>query len=228
LGTVIHRVIDDLAKLSKEVRFLISLKQRFEARWSFYQGKKGGFLSKEEEENFKSRGFKMIEKLENSVIIKGENYRKEEKLPKVRLFKNENLILVGSIDWIEILPNKTLHIIDFKTGKTEEEENSLQLPIYFILAYYNLKKPIEKVSYWYLDREEEPISVNLKPIQVYISILRQKALEIKEAIEKDKLICKSSKKYCKCKKYEAILENKGEYVGYDPEMKRDLFFVLAN
>lgn len=226
LGTVIHRIIEKVSHWPEEKRVKISLVDEFEKRWQFYTGKKGGFISLEQEENFKERGLAMIKKLENCQVIKNQNYQPGGKLPKVRLFKNEDLILVGSIDWIEILPTGSLHIIDFKTGKSEEEENSLQLPIYLILAHYNFKQPIEKMSYWYLDRDEGPISVELNSRQSYIPIIREKALTIKRAIVNNKLICPSPYGRCfRCKKYEAILSHQAEYVGYDPEMNRDLYFV---
>jgi len=226
LGIVVHKVIEEISKLAAETRFEIPLMNRFERRWQFYDGKKGGFVSQEEEENFKIRGLEMLKKLENSQIIKNPNYKIGHELPKVRLFKGEDLILVGSLDWIEILPNGGLHIIDFKTGRTEEDEHSLQLPIYQILAHYNFKEPIEKISYWYLDKDEGPISIELNPIQTYIPIIREKALKIKKAIDGNKLVCKSPIGKCyKCEKYEVIISNNAEYTGYDPEMNRDLYFV---
>ena len=226
LGMVVHRIIEEVGKLPAERRFEIPLVDRFERRWQFYSGKKGGFVSLKEEEGFKTRGIRMIKKLENSKIIRNQNYKMGNELPKVQLFRDQNLILVGNIDWIELLPDRTLHIIDFKTGKTEEDENSLQLPIYQILAHYNFKEPIKKISYWYLDKDEEPVSVELNPIQSYISIIREKALEIRETIESNKFVCKSPNGKCyKCEKYEKIISNKAEYVDYDPEMNRDLYFL---
>lgn len=226
LGAVVHKTIEEISKLPKERRFEIPLIDRFERKWQLYGGKKGGFISPEEEGSFKVRGMEMIKKLENSKIIRNQNYKMGDDLPKVRLFREQNLILVGGIDWVEILPEGGLHIIDFKTGRTEEDEHSLQLPIYLTLAHYNFKGPIKKVSYWYLDKDEEPISIELEPIQTYIPIIQEKALKIREAIDDNKLICKSHPGKCfKCEGYEEIISNKAEYVGYDIEMNRDLYFI---
>ena len=226
LGMVVHKTIEEISKLPEEKRLEAPLVNKFEMKWQFYTGKKGGFVSLEKEEGFKKRGLEMIKKLEDSQIIKTPNYKMGEELPKVRLFKEEELILVGSIDWVETLPGGGLHIIDFKTGRTEEDEDSLQLPIYFILAHYNFKKPIKKASYWYLDKDEEPIPVELNSIQNYIPIIREKALKMKKTIEENKLTCKSPIGKCfKCERYAAVVSGKAEYIGYDPEMNKDLYFI---
>ena len=53
-------------------RFEIPLRDRFERKWQFYRGKKGGFVFSKEEENFKARGIEMIKKCEKyEEIISG-------------------------------------------------------------------------------------------------------------------------------------------------------------
>lgn len=232
LGIVVHNVIEEVGALPLSERVRVSLKKKFEKSWQFWRGKRGGFVSKRIEDDFFRRGERMIEKFERSplmrtpnFVIKGEGF-KERELLKVKLFKEEDLILVGSIDWIEVLPNKKLHIIDFKTGKNKEDKNSLQLPIYHILARYNLKDPIEKLSYWYLEEGNEPLAVSLASLDEYISIIRRKALEIKRAIHTDRLVCKSQNGECfECRKYKKIVLGKAEYVGYDEIRNKDLYLV---
>ena len=71
--------------------------------------------------------------------------------PNFYLSDDENIILNGLIDWIEYLPaTDSLHIVDFKTGKREEQEASLQLPIYLLLCNALQKRAVTKASYWYL------------------------------------------------------------------------------
>jgi len=48
----------------------------------------------------------------------------------------------------------SVRIIDFKTGKNEEPEDSLQLPIYLLLATNTQSKKVSGASYWYLDRDD--------------------------------------------------------------------------
>ena len=233
LGSVVHNVIEESARLPIEERLKISLKERFEKGWQFWRGKKGGFSSGIMEEDFLKRGLAMVEKFEKSPLMKAPNFLMgkspewgERDLPKVKLFKDEDLVLVGSIDWIEVLPNKSLHIIDFKTGKNKEDKNSLQLPIYHILASYNLKEPIERLSYWYLEEEREPLAMDLASWKEYIPIIRHKALEIKRAIKGNRLTCRSSNGECfQCRKYKKIALGQAEYVGYDEQMSKDLYFA---
>jgi RecB family exonuclease len=135
-------------------------------------------------------------------------------------------MLVGSIDWIQVLPNGGLHVIDFKTGKNEEDEHSLQLPIYFLLGTSNLQGNIEKVSYWYLEKDDGPVEMTLKSPEFYLSLLREKAQEIKKAIDNGKLICRAQSGRCqKCEKYEKIISKEAEFVGFDRKMKREIYYI---
>lgn len=241
LGSVIHRVIEEVAVLPPEKRRETPLKARFERIWDFFSGKRGGFSDGNRiaqggsdppcacamrEEEFCKRGLKMIEKLQDSELLFKECYPPQENFPKVKLFRDQDIVLVGNFDWVELLPENKFHIIDFKTGKKEEGKNSLQLPIYLILGTYNLDKPIEKMSYWYLETEGEPTEVKLKPPQFYVSTIQQKALEIKKAIDENALQCVSQNGPCKlCEPYEKILAGEGEYVGLDRKMRREIYYV---
>ncbi len=65
-------------------------------------------------------------------------------VPNYFISEEDNLILCGSIDWIEYLEDiDKLRIIDFKTSRNDEKNNSLQLPIYYLLIT-NLQKLNQK------------------------------------------------------------------------------------
>jgi len=228
LGTIIHRTIEEINILPPKKRLDVPLTERLERNWQPYAGKEGGFSCQNEEENFKKRALVMLKRVESSKVIRNKSYKMEDKLPKVRLFKEQNLILVGSLDWIEILHSGGFHIIDFKTGRYQENGNSLQLPIYLILASYNFKKPIQKLSYWYLDRDREPVSFKLKPLESYLPIIQEKALRIKKTIDNNRLICKIFGGCFHCSKYEKVLQGRAKCVGYDSQMNRDLYFLDNN
>jgi RecB family exonuclease len=74
--------------------------------------------------------------------------------PNFYISEDDNIILNGLVDWIEYLPDDTLHLIDFKTGKHEEKEQSLQLPIYLLLCNALQKRKVSRASYWYLESDK--------------------------------------------------------------------------
>lgn len=226
LGSSVHRVTEEIAVLPPDKRKIIPLKARFDRIWDFFGGRKGGFENLVREKEFYSRGLKMIEKLQNAEFLFRECYQPKEDFPKVKLFSDRNIVLVGNFDWVEVLPEGKLHIIDFKTGKKEEDKDSLQLPIYLILGTYNLERPIAKTSYWYLEINDSPTEIKLEPPQFYVTILQQKALKIQKAIEENALTCVASPGQCKlCEPYEKIVAGQAEYVGLDRKMRREIYFV---
>ncbi|MDD5146764.1 MAG: PD-(D/E)XK nuclease family protein [Candidatus Pacebacteria bacterium] len=227
LGTAVHYVLEGLAALSPEDRFFIPLVERLEKIWPIFRGKKGGFSSWQQERFFKKRGLDMLQRLqENPHLMLNPVYRIENTLPKLKLFSNQDIVLVGSIDWIEKMPDGSAHIVDFKTSQSEESSESLQLPIYVLLAHYHLKVPIAKTSYWYLNKNGSGLkSVNLKPQEHYIKLLQAKALQVKKALEEGAIETCSGKSTCDCNKYEQVLAGEAAYVGCDTVMGRDLFYL---
>jgi hypothetical protein len=76
----------------------------------------------------------------------------KEDLPHYWLSETDNIILCGKIDWLEYLKDSdSVNIIDFKTSKNEENESSLQLPIYHLLVHNCQHRQVSKASYWYLE-----------------------------------------------------------------------------
>ena len=141
-----------------------------------------------------------------------------------RAFLYSNASQCGVIDWIEILSDDTLHIIDFKTGKHDEDANSLQLGIYLLLVQNILSRQVSKMSYWYLDRESIPRESNIPQVDVMTKILIEKGKEIKKYRLEGIYICqKGGCRYCG--QYELVLKQKAEFVGIDFKMKRDLFYL---
>lgn len=157
LGIAVHNVVEGLGEYPASERMSRDLRATFEEEWLKVTGKKGGFLSEEEEDAFKIRGKDMI-----NAVIKNPRFlvNKRIKLPQGNmpchfyLSEDDNIILNGLVDWIEYLPDDTLHVVDFKTGKNEEKESSLQLPIYLLLCNALQKRTVSKASYWYLDGDK--------------------------------------------------------------------------
>ena len=222
LGIAVHNVLEGLGAYPANERMSRDLRAQFEEEWLKVTGKKGGFTSPEQEEEFKMRGKEMI-----NTAIKDPRFlvNKRIKLPQSNmpcnfyLSEEDNIILNGLIDWIEYLPDDTLHLIDFKTGKHEEKETSLQLPIYLLLCNALQKRKVSKASYWYLETDkivekELPNSDDARR-DVYAI-----ASKVKEARDKKEFICPKGEEGCiHCRVYEDILrlksgeESSMEYVG---------------
>ncbi len=119
LGSAVHDTIDEVINLPLSKRTKTSLIKNYQKVWKKYSGKKGGFVSKKQESEFKKRGGKMVKKVEISGLLNRKSLKKTDNLSRTNLSKNMGL--VGSFDWIEVLKNGNLHIIDFKTGKSKEK-----------------------------------------------------------------------------------------------------------
>ncbi len=159
LGIAVHEVLEGLADFPADKRMERDLLALYEAGWKKVSGKKGGFTSDEEDADFKKRGTVMLEKVARDPRFLVNKCIKlpQDKMPcNFYLSEDHNIILNGLVDWIEYLPETdSLHIVDFKTGKREETESSLQLPIYLLLCEaLHKKRKVTKASYWYLESDK--------------------------------------------------------------------------
>jgi RecB family exonuclease len=214
LGIAVHNVVEGLGDYPSHERMTRDLRAAFNEEWINVSGKNGGFVDQEQEETFRARGIEMIE-----TVIKNPRFliNKRIKLPKGEmpcnfyLSEEDNIILNGLVDWIEYLPDDTLHIIDFKTGKHEEKESSLQLPIYLLLCDALQKRKVSKASYWYLDGD----TVTEKALPTHddaYNAVYEVAKKVKEARDKKDFLCKEGEEGCRhCRIYEEMLKaKKGE------------------
>jgi ATP-dependent helicase/DNAse subunit B len=218
LGQIVHETIENISNLSINKRFEGSLLDSFENNWKQVSGELGGFNNKEEEEEFKQRGKDMIQRvmdfpgplLNKAIKIKGKII---EDLPSYILSEEDNIILCGKIDWLEYLADDdSVHLIDFKTGKHEEDLDSLQLPIYVLLISNLQTRKLSNVSYWYLDRDNEPTQVSIPDVKDSHDKVLKIALQIKEARESKNLSCK--KEGCfHCEPFEKIISGQAKLVG---------------
>lgn len=60
-------------------------------------------------------------------------------------------IVFGRLDRVDEEPDRTLHIIDYKTGAMAGDVDPSQLVFYAILVEEKLARPVSKASFWYLD-----------------------------------------------------------------------------
>ncbi len=210
LGIAVHQVLEDLADYPSDARMTRDLDLDFETAWSAVSGKRGGFASPEDEAAFKERGSSMIATVKKNprfLTNKRIKLKKETMNPNFYLSDDENIILNGLIDWIEYLPESdSLHIVDFKTGKHEEKEASLQLPIYLLLCNALQKRSVSRASYWYLDGDKF-IEKELPDAKVAFDDVLEVALKVKEARVRKVFECPGGSAGCQsCKPYEMILK----------------------
>ena len=229
LGMAVHDSLERIRYLPRAERFDKPLTQIFEEIWVGFEGETGGFKNTDEEKEFKARGYEMIKRVENnpgplknlSVVIK-----EKGDIVSSMLLAPE-IVLCGNVDWVEVLPDGSLHIIDFKTGKNEEKSESLQLPIYLLLAAsYNQARPVSKISYWYLDKNDLPTEVAMPEMTGVWEQLKTVGESMRNArkVYPDGIPCPFGG--CRyCKEYEAIIQGKGKRLGFDQIREKILFSV---
>lgn len=237
LGSAVHGVVEGLADFRVEDRFKKSLLETLEKEWKKVSGKKGGFISLEIEEESKARAIAMISRVENNPGPLAQKTVKIKEIggmpPNFYLSEEDNIILCGKIDWLVYEPkDDSVHILDFKTGKNEEKEDSLQLPIYQLLLKNLQKRKVNGASYWYLDRDDNPVGVDLPDIEESFERVIVVAKEIKKARDMAVAInpqevfkCPQGETGCfSCRPFEKILRGEAEYIGVG-DMRQDLYIV---
>lgn len=216
LGQAVHEVIESLSNLEKDERFLKPLHQRLEAAWEKVSGRKGGFLNTESEHKYKKRAETMLERIyQHPGPLKNLAVKIKKDLPYFWLSQDDNMILCGKIDWMEYLTDtRSVHIIDFKTGRRREHSDSLQLPIYYLIVSNCQKHPITKISYWHLEIDNAPQEAGLPTSEKARERVMEAARKIKLARQLNRFDCPGGSKSCRaCLPYERILEGAGELVG---------------
>jgi len=225
LGSVIHDTLGQFLHtpgVVKEKDQLLNILTRY---WNNISGKKGGFLSAEEENQFKDRALKMLETFWANQHFKSTDPVKMPDFPKLDL--GDDLTLTGKLDWIEEEGAGKYHIIDFKTGEKEERSDSIQLPTYAVLATSFLKSPQIRASYWYLDKEKELRPYNLPNLTDTLNELRKIGLIIKNSRLTNSFRCGSGLDSCwACRNFKAVVEEgRGELVSVDYNRKQEVYII---
>lgn len=216
LGVAVHNVLEPLALIRAEDRHKQPLMELYDTEWKKVNGKVGGFTDQDEERVAYERGKSMIERIQkNFEPLSKKAIRLKGELPSMTLSEDGGIILCGKIDWLTYVPeDNSLHILDFKTGKGEESDDSLQLPIYMVLLHSLQRRKVSGASYWYIDRDDKPITKKLPELDDSRWKIMDVALKIKSARESGIFKCPKGDKGCfQCQPYEAILRGEAEYVG---------------
>lgn len=229
LGQAVHEVLEALSQLPTEERMSQPLLERFNTAWQKVSGQLGGFTSDIQEKEYKDRGESMIRRVQLSPGVltrKAVKLKTDGFIPHYWLSEDDNIILCGKIDWLEYLEDSdSVHIVDFKTGKHEEDGESLQLPIYLLLAANCQKRKATKASYWYLDQTDELSEVTLPDIEEAFERVLKVAKKIKLAKELKTFKCPKGESGCHtCRPFEAVYRGEAMFVGTS-DSKQDMFFI---
>ncbi len=215
LGQIVHEVIESLSLVPLENRFRTSILELYEKAWVKISGNKGGFKTREEEMKYKNRGMSMLQKIsDHPGPLAKKAVKIRSNLPYYWISPEDNLILCGKIDWLEYVPEQDgVRILDFKTGKYDEDPDSLQLPIYLLLTKNCQKREVVGASYWYLDRDREPSEVDLPDERQATVSLLEIGKRIALARKLERFVCKKSDGCFACRPFERVVEGKATFVG---------------
>ncbi len=223
LGQAVHDTIERFIALEPLLRTTTALQETFATVWQGLSGEKGGFVSAEEEKEYKDRGEVMLENFaKNDHFLTAQ----KEKLPDfLKADLGQDLILTGKLDWIEKVGDG-YHLVDFKTGKNEEKEDSMQLPIYVLLAGKILQTEDIKTSYWYLDQGSELRDFSLPDMTEFASKIMQKGLVIKKSRLTNSFACPKGERCWACRDMAAvIIDKKGKLVSVDSARKQEIYIL---
>lgn len=229
LGQVVHEVLESLSVLAVDQRFSRSLIDRFDQSWKKVAGKKGGFLTQEQEAGYKARGEAMLRRaVEHPGPLKQKAVKIKADLPQYWFSESDEIILCGKIDWLEYLEaENAVHIIDFKTSTKEEDAKSLQLPIYHLLVHNIQHRRVARASYWYLEKNdgltEKELPDLLQAHDQVMEVAKKMKVQRKLGIFK----CPHGESGCfYCKPLEKIIKGEAEFVGYNG--RQDSYILNTN
>lgn len=229
LGAAVHEVIESLAGLPAEERLKVSLVKKLDPVWQKVSGEKGGFKNFQEESEFKNRARQMLINLQENpgpLVKKAIRIKSDMNLPHFWLNKEDGIILAGKIDWLSYSEETdSVEIIDFKTGRNEEKEDSLQLPIYLLVATNTQSKKVTGVYYWYLDKDEGMVEKNLPDEDTSYKKVYAVAKRIRLARKINHFKCPTDGCWA-CRPYERILKGEGKLVGVS-DTRQDIY-TMAN
>jgi len=224
LGQAVHTVLESLSIIPTDLRFKDSLIDKFQDSWQKVSGLAGGFHDPESEQRFKLRGEEMLRRV---MRVKGPiarlSVKIKQELPHYWLSEEDNIILCGKVDWLEYLPETdSVHIIDFKTGKSEEDADSLQLPIYHLLVKNCQHRSATKASYWYIDMSDDLQEKVLPDLDEAEEKVLQFAKKMKLARQLNLMKCPKGDDGCRdCLPFEKILRGQMQFVGVND--RRDMY-----
>ena len=227
LGATVHDTLHKFLYTQSVVKTDDQLINIVNWYWQKVSGEKGGFASQKEESLYKAKALKMLDTFWNNQHFKSTRPVKLPDFPKVNLGKD--LILTGKLDWIEKLGEKLYQIVDFKTGQREEKSDSLQLPIYAVIASDYLKGAKIQASYWYLGKENHLREFKLPELDETITKLKSIGIQIMSARHTKSFGCSSGNESCwACRDLIAVTKGQAKLVSVNFARKQEIYIIPAD
>lgn len=226
LGQAVHDVVESLSVITTDQRFRQPLLMKLATSWEKVSGRLGGFVDPEQEARYRQRAEEMIRRVErNPGPLKNLAVKINMDLPHFWLSETDQLILCGKIDWLEYLPaTDQVNIIDFKTGKNEEKDDSLQLPIYCLLVANTQKRQVAHACYWYLQYDDQLTERPLPDLVESHQRVLELAKQVKLARKLNRYKCPGGESCPACEPFLKIQRGEGEFVGVN-SYRTDVFIL---
>ena len=145
-GSLVHRVLCDFfSKMPREERSDERLLMIFEDGW---EALAPAYKRVPGVDELHKAGVAQLRNFAQKFDLKAEPYAVEAYL---QVDVAPGLTLFGRMDRIDVEPDGTLHIIDYKTGTQPDEIDAKQLLLYAIMVEQELTRTVSKASFWYLD-----------------------------------------------------------------------------
>ena len=226
LGQAVHDVVESLSTVTTDQRFREPLLMKLSASWEKVSGKKGGFTHPDQELRYRQRAEEMIRRVEQHPgPLRNLAVKINMDLPHFWLSEEDQIILCGKIDWLEYLPETNMvSIIDFKTGKNEEKEDSLQLPIYTLLVANCQRRKVHKACYWYLQYTDELAEKELPDLETSRQRVLEIAKQVKLARKLERYKCPGGESCAACEPFLKIQRGEAEFVGTN-SYNADVFII---
>lgn len=145
-GTLVHNVLCDFfAKVRREERSEERLVDMFEGRWAALSPRYLRMPGVQELHDRSREALRRFARREDLGVepLQVEAYVQVRIAPDVTLF--------GRMDRIDEEPDRTLHIVDYKTGSHPGDVDASQLHLYAIMVERKLERTVSRASFWYLD-----------------------------------------------------------------------------
>ena len=147
-GNSMHATLRDFNMITdKTFRTLDVLHNLLRKNWI-----RQGYDSVDEERRFGLRGLEML----TNYYLDPKDKGRETILIEEMIYKDfDGYTLCGKVDKIYEKEDSTIEVIDYKTGNTIEEFESIQLSIYLILAESRIGTFPDQVSLYYLSSNQK-------------------------------------------------------------------------